>query len=323
MDANLETRILDALYKYYQDYPGAPEMPFKKLYKAICVSRKDREKVHHQLYLLEKKGWAESESLADGQAGMAKITPDGIQVAKDRISREDSTHPKCGSLTPKMCNRDNETDVFWDFFINACKTRSGRPQFYFIHGDRGQGHESFITRMIKNDIRKYAENKMERDRVVVLPKMVRWPDRGKLKNRRSGLAMRIFREFDEGFADTDFSVNHLQSLFDGYHFISISHNIDISDWQKTDEELINWYIGEYWAGLESDDDTPQFLIFFNMKYSGSKLIRMIKKKLGCHCSSEDLICELADNIDRDKCPCLPSIKLRPVGPGDLEDWFIT
>ncbi len=94
MKDDLESKILDALYQNFQDYPGSPEMMFNELYEAINVSPQDKKRiaeVQFQIYSLKKEGWVESQSLKDGQGGTAIITPTGFQVAEDRKKNTAST----------------------------------------------------------------------------------------------------------------------------------------------------------------------------------------------------------------------------------------
>jgi len=88
MEPNLENEILDALYDYFQDYSGSPEMMFSKLCNAVGMSPQDRN-FHYQLFSLKEKEWIVSQALEDGQGGMAFLTPAGIKIAKDRMKTID------------------------------------------------------------------------------------------------------------------------------------------------------------------------------------------------------------------------------------------
>jgi hypothetical protein len=75
--------------------------------------------------------------------------------------KKDQPEAKCGRIIPKLCNREDQTIKFWHFFTNTAKECPQRPHFYFIHGNSGEGHESFIERMTEEHIKKYAEDKWQ------------------------------------------------------------------------------------------------------------------------------------------------------------------
>ncbi len=108
MEPNLENEILDALYDYFQDHSGSPEMMFSELCNALGVSPRDSN-FKDQLFSLKSKKLIESQSSDDGQAGRASITPAGIEIAKDRMKTIDphGIIPKLYSIISKIALSDD------------------------------------------------------------------------------------------------------------------------------------------------------------------------------------------------------------------------
>lgn len=243
----------------------------------------------------------------------------GLWDSKFKISRPGA---KCKPLFAKLCNRHEQRNQFWHFFIRTAKDCPDRPQFYFIHGGKGQGHESFIERMTKEHIEKYAADNWREEQEVVIQIKARWPELGNLEDRQNSLKMGIFLEFNKGYANPECALDDLQDICSKNQFVIICHDIDASKWKKADEELLRWYMGkDCWAGFKCQGDIPRFLIFFTVKYAASGFVRFmenLKKKLGCYCFSKERIDILAREAE---IPCLPGIEMTPIDQGHLEEWF--
>ena len=54
-----------------------------------------------------------------------------------------------GPIIFKKCNRVPQINDFWGFFQKSIKEQPKQPQFYFIHGEEQEGHESFIDRLMR------------------------------------------------------------------------------------------------------------------------------------------------------------------------------
>jgi len=262
------------------------------------------------------KQWTELKAMNDdaAEAWDRQIRP---------FIKKDKPEAKCGRIIPKLCNREDQTKKFWHFFTNTAKECPQRPHFYFIHGNSGEGHESFIERMMEEHIKKYAEDKWQKEKSSVCRVEVHWPDTGDIEDRKISLKWGPFLKFNKGFSEPECSLTDLQQLCGKHQFVAICYNMDVSKWKKTDEDLLRWYMREYWASFECSSDIPLFLIFFNLKYPRSKVfsfMQRIKKIFGCDCFSKECFHELAENT-ADTCPCLPEIELKPIGLKDLEHWF--
>lgn len=109
------------------------------------------------------------------------------------------------------------------------------------------------------------------------------------------------------------------------YIIIISHSIAAAYWDKHHKKLIDWYINDYWAALESGRNTPQFLIFLNIEYQSTGKpggfqslfhFKGHRKK-----AIQKALARYGDNRD-DPCPCLFIEKeLRGVNRQHVKDWF--
>ena len=87
MPDNLETAILNALYRRFESHPGSPRMTLGQLYVDIGVPPNEGgevREVHRQLLSLKQKHWVEYQILEDGSGGVVEITPEAIRIVQDR-----------------------------------------------------------------------------------------------------------------------------------------------------------------------------------------------------------------------------------------------
>lgn len=77
---SLDARILKALYTYYLQHPGSPQMNLNELI-AICAA--ERSEVIRYLWGLHEKRWVEHNLTERADMGSVWLTPQGIGVAKD------------------------------------------------------------------------------------------------------------------------------------------------------------------------------------------------------------------------------------------------
>ncbi len=244
--------------------------------------------------------------------------------AKTTDSDSGQKKPKLNIFHSKMCNRDRQLNDFWYFFQAKSKECPNQPQFFFIHGDELEGHGSFIFRLKKTHLKKYAENKWGEKHADVPLKKVSWPGDGDFETRKRDLKMNLTAGFDE-YHD-DYSVAALSQLarWKKNSLVIIKHNIYTSQWNKQDEQLINWYIKEYWSALECSDNTPQFLIFFNIQYAKPNrsgwIKRLFKKKIYAKKHITEQLGCIYESV-KEVCQCVLIEELKPVAIKDVMDWF--
>ena len=138
--------------------------------------------------------------------------------------------------------------------------------------------------------------------------------------------MNLMSHFNNWYLGSDYSINAFVKLpcLTKNPLVIINHNIFGSKWDRHNEELINWYIREYWSELDCDEDIPQFLIFLNIKYQKIKKFIKVPKLLKFNRFYKDEIqkrlhdfLKLSDN----RCPCLVIRELMPITIEHVKEWF--
>ncbi len=238
--------------------------------------------------------------------------------------------PRLGPLVSKMCNLIPQVNDFMKFFLEISKKCPRRPQFYFIHGDEWQGHESFLERLLNTCLKKFAEDEWGLEYATISPDIyeVPWPKEGKLRDRQDYLQMNVMEKFS-GYRETpDLTANTLARLpcFDKRPLVLIKHNIYSSKWDNLTLPLLCWYTREYWAALEGDEHEPipHFLVFFNVRYQNLVESGFIRKILNRKAFSKEQIKEQLQQFPEsasEKCPCLLLKELTPIEREDVSDWF--
>ncbi len=273
------------------------------------------------LHVLGKKDSAPSEQKltntkkqAHEEKGIIK-SPDNT---KAHFDPEQKKTTKINRFHSKMCNRDRQVNDFWNFFQ---KKSPKHPQFYFIHGDELEGHESLIIRLKEIHLKKHAEKKWGKENADVLLQEVTWPHKGNLEIRKRDLKMNLVHSFTE--SSDDYSVAALCEQVKN-SLVMIKHNIDVSEWDNKQEILlITWYIKEYWKMTQSGDGTPQFLIFFNIQYQrpGQTLwAKLFKRNRYVKKLVRGQLNVILKSV-RDSCQCEMIAELKPVKKKDVKDWF--
>jgi hypothetical protein len=237
--------------------------------------------------------------------------------------------PKLGPIVSKMCNRIPQVNDFKKFFLEKSKKCPKRPQFYFIHGDELEGHESLLVRLMKTCLKDYAKTQWGEEYATICLEEVSWPKEGNMSDRQEYLKMNLIDKFSRLYEVTDFTANTVSRLpcFEKRPLVLIKHNIYSSKWDKLTEPLITWYIKDYWAALECDehDSMPLFLVFFNVKYLQVKKTGLKQKILKLISITKEHIREQLQHLLQtadEKCPCQVLKELTPIGKEDVMDWFI-
>ena len=236
--------------------------------------------------------------------------------------------PRLGPLVHKMCNRILQVNEFMRFFLEQSKKCPKRPQFYFIHGDEWQGHESLLERLMKTCLKDFAEKKWGQDYATISLDEVPWPKEGKLEDREEHLKMDVMERF-AGYGDIlDFSAHSLARLpcFDKRPLVLIKHNIYSSKWDNLTLPLLSWYMQDYWSDLEGDEEelATLFLVFFNISYRSPEGPGFIRKILNWKAFNKEDIREQLEKFSTSApghCPCLLLRELTPIEREDVMDWF--
>jgi hypothetical protein len=235
------------------------------------------------------------------------------------------TEPSLGPLVFKLCDRGQQVSTFADNFISNLKTRPGVPQFYFIHGEEKECHDSLIERLAHTEIKRTAEKRWGEQRAVVSLKKPLWPREGKTLELQSELRRLLFSEFDPAYMEDDLSAKALRRLtsYQLIPLIIIRHNIYASNWDVLTKELLVWYIN-YWAELKEQPSEPQFIIFFSIIYPNIQSSSWWKTFLPFNRFNKGVVQKELQDICTSYhggCPCMMLKELSPPKQYDVGDWF--
>jgi hypothetical protein len=250
----------------------------------------------------------------------------GAAVMGLNPDKETKGETNLGPLVSKMCDRFPQVREFWNFFQKKSKECRGRPQFYSLHGDKSECHESLLERLINTCLKDYVEKEWGEEKPKPPSHGVPWPKDGSLGERKEQLLFNLMDRLQTWEGIELFTANRLARLprFNKHPLVTFRHTISDSRWDNTTEQLITWYIREYWAALECDDHIPHFLIFFNIEYRlpGEKgLKRKIFKR---RYASGEHIRQRLQHIFRAAdaaCPCRVIKELTPIELEDVIEWF--
>ena len=288
----------------------------------------EREKIDELRKELEIEKTRNTFKNADELSGLVSPAVSNLKLPKEMPSKAPVGKPKLGPLVSKMCDRISQVNAFKRFFQEKSEKCPKRPQFYFIHGDEWECHESLLERLLRTFLKEYAEKKWGENDTAIYSKEVAWPREGNLSKRKRDLKMNLINQFGEDYDGTDINANVLSRLpcFDKRPLVLIKHNIYSSTWEKETEQLIHWYIKDYWAGLECDinHEIPLFLVFFKIRYQKSKEISLKQKIFVWKTDTEERIrkqlLRLSQSSD-EKCPCKHLDELPKIQSEDVLDWF--
>jgi hypothetical protein len=217
---------------------------------------------------------------------------------------------------------------FSKFFLTYQKKHPGRPQFYFLHGDELEAHESFIQRLMVTSL-KGSANKKWGERGTIILKNIPWPmEEQPIEVQQTQLKHNLRSKFDVPVEDDSITAKALsrQPPWIGGKLIIIHHRIYSSKWDKETAGLLLWYIRDFWGVLDSNGnvDHPRFLVFFSIKYQKPEEAVLKQKVFKKKYIKKNYIQKELENIRKqlnDEYPCLLLPELTPVEIEDVLDWF--
>lgn len=167
-----------------------------------------------------------------------------------------------------MCDRGSQASQFDLFF----KRNLGLPQVYLLHGEAGQGHNSFVKRLIIKRIKPYAAAKKgEIEGAVHYIKPMIHP-LNSLEDAKESFKISIFEEIAPDYNPERTSIQELcnHPKLKPFPFVIIQHDFVVEEWGKQLQVLIDWYLNSYWMGYAPGTSQIQFLMFLNFIYPSSE-----------------------------------------------------
>lgn len=234
--------------------------------------------------------------------------------------------PNLGNFVGKMCDRYKQVNDFNDFFVSNIRKNQGLPQIYLVHGEENECHDSLVERLIHTRIKQISQKMWGKHKGIVSYKKIPWPYEGELIVRQRHLSISLFMEFEPTYMNDNLSATALSNLsfLSLNPLIIIQHEIRATRWDAFTEELITWYLNEFWASIDVNANKPQFLIFLNIIYPKALLIRRLKVWMKRKRFDKNRVQKRLKQIissDNSGCPCLMFEELLPITLDDVKDWF--
>ncbi len=241
------------------------------------------------------------------------------------------TESTVGRFSHKMCNRDEQVREFAKFFdCHTEKIISGKkpPQIYIIHGSEDECHDSLVERFQFEKIRQFNKIVFNDTTKPVLESLA-LPFDGNLGDRKDMLTRKLFNKlFGDDCLRSDCTSNALRDSCIGmdlnkHRIIMLLHNIEASKWNDDFKQLIKWYINDFWAGFGSSEDTPQFMIFLNVKYPIIEKTGFVRSLI----NKKPLNKKIEENLDeiqretKPPCLCLKIKELPGIEPAHVTSWY--
>lgn len=171
--------------------------------------------------------------------------------------------------TPLMVDRDRQVIGFRDKAEAILADQRHLPHAFIIHGVRAERHDSLITRLVETDIRSLSNQLFGETRGVVHEREVRsWPYDVPLPQRKRELKRRLAEAMafaGQGTTDSWDANDLIERLGLRGRTVVLTHTLSAERWDSTTQELIRWYLRDFWQ-LHTREELPQFVLFFAILY---------------------------------------------------------
>jgi hypothetical protein len=164
-------------------------------------------------------------------------------------------------------------EQFWQFLMTEVETRPELPQFYILHGEEGQRHESFVQRLVIEKFEPDAvslKGEMEgATKHVMHEPQPFWPSLEDAKNSFThGMFREMFGIHKNAYNTKRVSVRDLcvHPNLKRYHQVVLEHNFEVEAWDEQLKPLVDWYFNSYWMEYARGESPIQFKVFLNFIY---------------------------------------------------------
>ncbi len=244
-----------------------------------------------------------------------------------KVENTRETKSTAGRFVHKMCNRDEQVDAFDDFFDkykDNISTEQKPPQIYIIHGHEDECHNSLVERFQYEKIKQFIKITFN-DSVKPLFEKLPLEFDGGLEARKKRLSRKLFKLFDMNYqgsvSNSSFHDFCIDKGLNKHRIIILSQDIVASKWDVDFRKLVEWYINDFWAGFRCSEDTPQFLIFLNVKYTAGDKPGMFKALFKAKNTKKDIEKNLVDIQGLTQVPCIMLKELPRIIREHVEIWF--
>lgn len=215
--------------------------------------------------------FAEALESQSASAGGTMIRLHGSSVTATRASTRN-----LGWIVSRTCNRWSQVNAFDAHFGAEHRRHPWRPQVYVVHGDEGQAHASLVERLVATRISHFAAEWTGLDRGTVATIKAPWPVGDPLETSKRDLQISLFREADPSYLNEELSARALGRLapLALNAVVVIQHRLSAATWDKSTEELLAWYVDEFWGELTESQHGPLFVVFLELVYPAARSMRL-------------------------------------------------
>lgn len=255
-------------------------------------------------------------------------TPDDFEAAlREDLSNAVERHfprpggaPALPALVTKLCDRYEQESDFTGFFAEGLREHRGVPQACILFGARGEGHESFVERVLALRLRR-AARQLWPELDVVTDYHPPWPEGRSPEEMKRRLKRLLFDQFHDMYLGADDSAAMLTALpaFRRSRVVVLHHEVFVTTWRSAVVKLLRWYLDEFWSGLPADPDRPEVLVIVKVIYAEPADARGEPRKAALDRIKRDLQSINAPTGAGCRRIVLP--ELRPVTPQDVKDWL--
>lgn len=213
-----------------------------------------------------------------------------------------------------LCDRYSQSTNFSSELPVIVQDAAKKPKCFVLIGDYLEQHSSLIERFTHQYLHPLFKDKKTPVGNLVVPKyLMESIEVGKMNIRRK-LAEMVMPAKGHQITASD-----ILDAKAGYEVLLIQHNIMSSDWNSATNDLIKWYLQEFW-NVPALKHHPIVFIFLNIVHSSQQenkgiLAGLFKRTFNPMKQLEELSKELRINyylLD----------ELKPVHPDDVRQWFL-
>jgi serine/threonine protein kinase len=269
--------------------------------------------------------FAEALDAADAPR-ISKTRPSDTLNTSGRPTAVRADTPNLGPLVSRMCNRWRQVNSFDAFFRESQQRAPGRPQVHVVHGPEGESHDSLVERIVATRLTHFATEIGGDERGTVKALRIPWPEGDDLETRRRDLAISLFREVASGYMGHELTALALsrQASLALCPIVAIHHDIRTSSWDRVTEDLLQWYVNDFWGALPAGAQVPLFVVFLKVIAEPVRpTSRLASWFRPLDRRRVDVIARMQAVLGAPNTRCAVHIasELTPVTENDVKDWF--
>jgi hypothetical protein len=165
-----------------------------------------------------------------------------------------------------LCDRTRHDFQFGSFLRSGLERTEARPLAFIIYGETGQGHDSFVERVLRTQIDPRIQELWGQEHPSPPQRKVLWESlSANLDEARSQVADTLVRNLGGSSALRTRTYRDLDLLaYRPNRAVVIRHRLQVERWTATNQRLLRWYLEEYWPTRFLERDHPNVLLFLQL-----------------------------------------------------------